>query len=259
MSASTWQRAWKDTKAFSQRTKSFFAVEVLGGVAFGILGGMVGIWLIPTHAPAFQKNLYPAIGAFAGAVLGWVLVFGLIYILNLFRAQSRERNDGVRLAGDIKQQYDTILDSVQSGLALDNVTMDTGKSSEGVPFVIVGIKLQNTSKELIRQSLKKFEVILGGKTVNNPTFLNTSVYVLPGGTYQYYYPAIEGVDLTKPLSGTLEYEINYSSVPGKHWSLSRRKLAIDLLITDLATGQGRTGWRALEEESPTKEIAYTRG
>jgi hypothetical protein len=35
--------------------------------------------------------------------------------------------------------------------------------------------------------------------------------------------------------------------------MSRRKLAIDLLITDLATVQGQTGWRALEE-SPIKEI-----
>jgi hypothetical protein len=254
MSESIWQRAWKDTEGFRQTTKSFLLVAVVGGAAFGVLGAMAGVWLTPTHATTFQQNLYAAVGAAAGVVLGWVLVFGLIYVWNLFRAPYRQSKDALRLARDIQQQYAAILDSVRFGLAFDNVTMDTGKSSEGVPFVIVGIKLQNTSKELIQHRLIKFEVILGGKTVDNPTFLNTSVYVLPGKTSQYYYPAIKGVDITKPIFGTLEYEIHYSSVPDKHWCMSRRKLAIDLLITDLATVQGRTGWRALEEESPIKEI-----
>ena len=259
MSEPTWHRAWKDTEGFRQTTKSFLMVEVVGVAAFGVLGGLVGVWLTPTHATTFQHNLYPAVGAFAGAVLGFVLVFGLIYVWNLFRAPYRQRNDALRLAGDIQQRYDAISDSVRFGLAFDNVTMDTGKSSEGVPFVIVGIKLRNTSEELIQHRLLEFEVILGGKTVDNPTFLSTSVYVFPGKTSQYYYPAIEGVDITKPIFGTLEYEIHYSSVPDRHWCMSRRKLAIDLLITDLATVQGRTGWHALEEESPIKEIAYTRG
>jgi hypothetical protein len=254
MSESTWQRAWKDTESFRQTPKSFLPLEVVGGAAFGVLGGLVGIWLTPTHATTFQQKLYPAVGAFAGVVLGFVLVFGLIYVWNLFRAPYRQRNDALRLAGNIRQLYDAISDSGRFGLAFDSVTMDTGKSLEGVPFVIVGIKLQNTSEELIQHRLLKLEVILGGKTVDNPTFLNASVYVFPGKTSQYYYPAIEGVDITKPIFGTLEYEILYSSVPDKQWYMSRQKLAIDLLITDLATVQGRTGWHALEEESPIKEI-----
>lgn len=259
MSEPTWHRAWKDTESFRQTTKSFLVVEIMGVAAFGVLGGLVGVWLTPTHATTFQQNLYPSVGTIAGVVLGLVLVFGLIYVWNLFRAPYRQRNDALRLAGNIQQQYDAILDSVRFGLAFDNVTMDTGKSSEGVPFVIVGIKLQNTSKELIQHRLLKFEVILGGKTVDNPTFLNTSIYIFPGKTSQYYYPAIEGVDITKPIFGTLEYEILYSSVPDKQWYMSRQKLAIDLLITDLATVQGRTGWRALEEESPIKEMPDKRG
>lgn len=259
MSESMWQRAWQDTEGFRQTTKSLLLVEVVAGAAFGVLGGIVGVWMTPTHTTTFQQYLYPAIGAAAGLVLGWVLVFGLIYVWNLFRAPYRQSNDALRLARDIQQHDAAILDAVRFGLAFDNVTIDTGKSSEGVPFVIVGIKLRNTSKELIQHRLLKFEVILGGKTVDNPTFLSTSVYILPGQTSQYFYPAIEGLDITKPIFGTLEYEIHYSSVPDKHWCMSRRKLAIDLLITDLATLQGRTGWRALEEESPIKEIADKRG
>jgi len=254
MSESTWHRAWKDVAAFRQTPKSFLPVAAVGVAIFGVLGGLVGVWLTPTHATTFRHNLYPAVGAFAGSVLGLVIVFGLIYVWNLFRAPYRQRDEALLLAGGIKQQYDAISDSLRFGLAFDNVTIDTGRSSEGVPFVIVGIKLQNKSDELIQHRLLKFEVILGGKTIDNPTFLNTSVYVFPGKTSQYYYPAIEGLDITKPIIGTLEYEIIHSSVPDKHWYMSTERLAIDLLITDLATVQGRIAWHTLAEESPTKKL-----
>lgn len=253
MSESMWQRAWKDVEAFRQTPKSFLPVAVVGVAVFGVLGGLIGVWLTPTNATTFRHNLYPAVGAFAGAVLGLIIVFGLIYIWNLFRAPYRQRIEALRLA-DIKQQYDAIADSLRLGLAFDDVTIDTGRSSKGVPFVIVGIKLQNKSDELIQHRLLKFEVVLGGKTIDNPTFLNTSVYVYPGKTSQYYYQAIEGLDITKPIIGTLEYEIIYSSVPDKQWYMSTQKLAIDSLITDLATGQVRIAWHILAEESPIKAI-----
>ncbi len=133
-------------------------------------------------------------------------------------------------------------------LAFDTVTVSVGRSPEGVSLVTVGIELQNTSTELIQYKLIDFKVILGGKTVGNYTFPNTSVYVFPGKTSDYFYPTIEGIDLTKQSSGTLEYEVHYSSVPDKYWYMSRRKLALDLVITDSATLQSQITWRALEEE-----------
>lgn len=244
----TWQRAWEDTESFRQTTKYFWVVEVMGGAVFGVLGGMVGVWLTPANSTAFRQNLYPTVGAAVGLVLGLVLVFGLIYLWNLFRAPYRQRNDAQKLAEHLQQQCDIVLDSVRFGLAFDDATIDTGRSPKEEPIVIVGIKLQNTSKELIQYKLINFKVILDGKTVENPTFQNTDVYVHPGKTSQYFYPAIKGVDMTKPTSGTLDYEIHYSSVPNKYWYKTRRKLIIDLEITDLATLQGRKGWRALEEE-----------
>lgn len=251
MSEPTWRRAWKDTKGFSQTTK-FLLVGVVGIAAFGVLGGLVGVWLRPTHATTFQQYLYPAVGTITGIVLGSVFPFGLIYVWNLFRAPYRQMSDRLRLAGDIQQQYDAISDSVRFGLEFDNVTMDAGKSSEGVTFVIVAINLKNTSKELIQYRLLKFNVILGGKTVDNAPFLNHSVHVSPGKTSQCYYPAIEGLDITKLIFGTLEYEIIYSSVPDKYWHMSRRELAI-------AAVQGRIVWHALVEASPIKGILDKRG
>jgi len=55
--------------------------------------------------------------------------------------------------------------------------------------------------------------------------------------------------MNKCSTGTLEYEVNYSSVPAKRWYVSRRKMAIQLVMP-----QEQLVWRVLEDyEAPIDE------
>jgi hypothetical protein len=169
------------------------------------------------------------------------LILGIVMLIGGLTGAS------FNMYNKLQNEVNNLLDSVRFGLAFDTVTVNTGNSSEGLSLVTVGIRLRNTSKELIQYEVKNFNVILGNKTVDNPTFLTTGCYVFPGQTSDYFYPTIDGVDLSKPVSGTLEYEIHYSSVPNKYWYLSSRKFALDLW-------QGQTVWHTLkQEESPISQ------
>jgi hypothetical protein len=183
----------------------------------------------PAHATTFQQSIYPTVGAAIGLVLGFVLAFGLIYAWNLFRTPYRQRNDALQLVDGIQKQYDAILDSVRFKLAFDSLVLDTGKTAQGVSAVNIGIRLQNMSNELIQYRVTKFKVMLDNKTVDNPTFLTPGLHVYPRKTSDYFYPTIEGVDFSKTTSGTLEYEVEYSSIPSKYWYMSGRKFLIWLL------------------------------
>jgi hypothetical protein len=61
-------------------------VEIVGGAVFGVVGGFGGYWLTPSGSSAFGEFAYPTIGAGVGVVLGFLIVFTLIFLWNLFRA-----------------------------------------------------------------------------------------------------------------------------------------------------------------------------
>jgi hypothetical protein len=241
---SVWSRAWKDTEQFRASAVWFWIVEVVGAAMFGVIGGTVGFWLTPQSATSLQKTLYPVVGAGIGIVTGFIVAFVLIFTWNLFRAPYRQRNDALSRVDDVQQRYDTVLDSIRFALAFDTVVLTMDKGLQGRPSRVgIGIRFQNTSKELIQYNVVKFNVTLDGKTVQNPTFLNTTVHVHPGKTSDFFYPAIDSVDSTKRSSGVLEYEVEYSSIPNKYWYMSGRRLSIELVMP-----QAQIVWRALEEK-----------
>jgi len=163
------------------------------------------------------------------------LILGIVLLIGGLSGAS------FNMYNKLQNEVDNLQDSVRFGLAFDAVTVGVGESPEGVSLVTVGIKIQNTSPSLIQYEVTKFNVILDNKTVDNPKFNTLGGYVYPGKTSDYFFPPIQGIDLTKQASGTLEYEIHYSGVPNKYWYLSSRKLAFDLV-------QGQITWRFLEEE-----------
>jgi len=224
MSESTWRRAWKDTESFRQTAKSFWAVEVVGAAVFGAVGGTVGAWLTPEHATTLRQGVYTGVGTAIGLVLGLAVAYGLIYGWNLFRAPYRQRDEAIQVARHTQQQYDAALDSIRFKLAFVGLVWGIAKPPKGTPLVNIAIRLENTSEELIQFEVVNFKVILEDKTVDNPKFMTTGGYVHPKKTADYLYPPIQGVDTTKLVSGTLEYQVKYSSVPNRHWYSSRRKM-----------------------------------
>ena len=75
------RRAWKDTEHFRQTNQFWYwGVEVLGGgLLSGTLGGLLGYYWTPTNATPFLQNAYPIMGGGIGVVLGFFVVFLLIY------------------------------------------------------------------------------------------------------------------------------------------------------------------------------------
>jgi hypothetical protein len=97
MLESKFGRAWRDTENFRQSAKSFWIFEVVGAAMFGIIGAASGFWLTPQGANPFQQNLYPAIGGGIGIIVGFIIVFALVFVWNLFCAPYRQLNE-TRLA-----------------------------------------------------------------------------------------------------------------------------------------------------------------
>jgi hypothetical protein len=76
--------------------------------------------------------------------------------------------------------------------------------------VQVGISLQNYSDSVIQYDVESFSVVIEQETVQDPTFLNRGGEIAPHAEESYYFPAIEGLDITRPfLDGSLEYSLRY--------------------------------------------------
>ncbi len=88
-----WQRACKDTEHFRKSGWSFWAWEVVGAAVFGVVGTFVGYWLTPLNSNPFGQFAYPTIGGGIGVVVGFVVVFALIFTWNLFRASYKQRDE----------------------------------------------------------------------------------------------------------------------------------------------------------------------
>jgi hypothetical protein len=95
---STWQKAWNDTEKFRNESKIWFwGVEIVGGGAlFGVIGSLTGFNLMPINPDSFQQNAYPVVGGGLGVVIGFILIFTVIFFWNSFRAPYRQRDEYVK-------------------------------------------------------------------------------------------------------------------------------------------------------------------
>lgn len=59
----------------------------------GTGGGFVGYGFTSSDSSSFAQFAYPTVGAGLGLIVGFVVVFGLIFCWNLFRAPYRQRNE----------------------------------------------------------------------------------------------------------------------------------------------------------------------
>lgn len=132
MLESAFHRAWRDTDKFRRSAKSFWMFEVVGAAMFGIIGAIGAFWLTPQSASPFQQNSYPAIGGGIGIIVGFITVFALVFVWNLFRAPYRQRNEARADAIQRKEEYDELKQSIkeqkQSTLVLTPHTYAIGLS-----------------------------------------------------------------------------------------------------------------------------------
>lgn len=79
------RRAWKDTTESFHKIWFFWGVEVVATGAFIFLGTI----LTPEDASRLVSAIYPTVGGVIGAIVG----FGIIYLICLFRAPYKQRNE----------------------------------------------------------------------------------------------------------------------------------------------------------------------
>lgn len=224
---SVWRRAWKDTDNSRTSARFFWIAEVMGAAVAGVIGGMVGAWLIPETAGKSQQYLYPAIGGAVGIIVGFGIVFAFIFIWHLFRAPYEQRDDAIQLAKEVQQKYESILSVVRHKLAFDSPALITKVFSDCIT-VQVGARFRNAcQEEMIEFKVTKFKATVADKTVEHPEFVTSSGFIHPLQTREYYFPIIKLEGKPDRFFGTLEYEVLYSSVPNTQWYKSARKMGLE--------------------------------
>ncbi len=209
----------------------------------GVIGGIIGAWRIPENSSKLQQYLYPTLGGAVGIIVGAVAVFTLIFIWHLFRAPYRQRDDAIELAKQVQQKYDSILSVVRHNLAFNSAALRTKIFPDSIS-VQVGAEFHNTCQEMIEMKVTKFKATLGGKTVENPKVSTTSGFIHPLRTRQYYFESIKLEGKPERFSGSLEYEVLYSSVPNTQWYKSARKMALECRLEG---SNLRASWQMEEE------------
>ena len=102
-----YQRACQETELFRKTGWSFYVWEVGGAAVFGVVGGFIGFWLTPSNTTTTGQFAWPTIGGGLGVIIGFTIVFGGIFVWNLYRAPYRQRDE----ARKIVKQLTTPLDS----------------------------------------------------------------------------------------------------------------------------------------------------
>jgi hypothetical protein len=106
-SESVWDRASKDTENFRNSNRWWFwGVDVLGSAT---LAGLTTTFIINT-----LPNWLVGVLTFFAFVFGMAIIYGFIYLWNLFRAPYRQRNELRKLVESQKKPFDSeIAETIQ--------------------------------------------------------------------------------------------------------------------------------------------------
>lgn len=88
-------------------------MEIVGAALFGAVGSLVGGYGTPSDATVFWQNAYPIIGGAIGVIAGFVIVFILIFLCNLFRAPYRQRNEARIFCQELQLEKEPVLEIVE--------------------------------------------------------------------------------------------------------------------------------------------------
>ncbi len=91
--------------------------------------------------------------------------------------------------------------------------------------VRIGIKFQNPGRVLIHYKVKTIRVTFSGSTVDNPKFELMGGTIYPNDETMFWYGAIKNISLTTmPITGVVEYEVDYYAVEKKKVFNTIRKI-----------------------------------
>ena len=126
LNQTAYQRASQDTELFRKSGFSFWALEVVGAAMFGVGGAFIGYWLTPSNSNPFWQFGWPTIGGGVGVIVGFILVFIMIFARNLILAPYRQRNEArirvVELEDELKKPklFDVEWRTTSLGLPLNH-------------------------------------------------------------------------------------------------------------------------------------------
>ena len=143
----------------------------------------------------------------------WFYVF--VMLVGLSVSQFLVFHDTRIKRQGIQRRLDALLISARNALAIEGLKVNMGKEeTTGMTEVTVGIVFHNLADVLLKYHMVSMHVIIGGRTLANPSYKSTDVYIHPTTTSEFYYPSIPDVDLSKGrVEGKIEYLFTYRAVP----------------------------------------------
>jgi hypothetical protein len=230
---SSWSRAWTDAEHFRGSPIWFWIVEVIGGAMFGVVGWQVANWLTPQSASPSTHNLYSNGGGAVGIIAGFIIVFSLIFLWNLFRAPYRQRNEAWKQLQDIYKEVIQI--TYGRGIQLCRQLQD----GEELYRVAIGIKGKRAVDNLevrpfdLRQKSKKGAIQIPIAEAPLTPMVERSAN--PGSTTCY-------VNLLKHKTSSHEISLCYRDIPNESLTLKQGEYLLQLAASGK---EGEVGFGAL--------------
>lgn len=169
--------------------------------------------------------------------IAWILA-GILGVVVVVAIQALHLDK--RVASLVSRQFVSDQPPIGS-LTFSRVRVEVFRNkTTGQTDVKIGFEIENTNDYMIKYDVSVINASINNKTVKNPKspkMDSMGGYVYPGKTSLFRYEMIYNVDLTKmPISGNLEYDLTYSTVPPGTTRRSYKKMSFTLYQADV-TGE----------------------
>lgn len=154
---------------------------------------------------------------------GWVAIglFGLFVAQFLAFQKVRGQREV------LKQQIDGLLDTPMLDFSGINYVPLLNRTDSSRADFDISLLFDNIGSVRLRYEVQSLSIELTGKTANNPKFNNKGGVILPAKQSRFYYPLIPDVDLSEsPITGRIEYTIEYVTIPDLRKFRQRRVIAL---------------------------------
>ena len=230
------------------------------GMEAARLRGDLGVYLrvIARHWVAVAvTGALPAVIGLVGLVThrdmglpwwGWLNVAGAAMFVASFLAWREMKCDRDRALSE-RDGVGAELEAVRTarGLMIGELTLATYLGEfVTASRVQIGVILKSFSQTVLEYQVESMHVVVAGKTRVDPRFDNTGGSIPPGGSTDFFFPAIADLNITEPLDGTLEMRVVYGH---PDLGMSRRlteKRNLSLLRTTGSPSVNYPRWTVLE-------------
>lgn len=126
---SIWARAHNDTERFRKESLFWFwMVNGIFGASISLSGVLVGLWRLPENPSRWEDTLFPTVGGLVGLILGLAIPYLLVFILNLWLAPYRQRNE-------LRTKYRALKTAIKPRLELIGLTRQS-MENDGTAYAL---------------------------------------------------------------------------------------------------------------------------